>query len=81
VSDAKKKPGLMAVEIALGKKPDAKEEASEPAPDSGSSPDDTSEAYADAGNSVKEALKSGDGAAIADALCELFDLHNEASKA
>lgn len=73
----KKKPGLM-VAIALGKKPhdeehdDPEHEAMEEAEG-----DDDGDAYADAGAAVKDALKSGDDQAIADAICRLMDLHAE----
>lgn len=67
-----KKPSL-AVLIGVGK----------PHGDAGSDEEppsnDEDQAYADAGDHLMSALKKGDGQAVADAVCALFDLH-EASK-
>lgn len=76
----KKKPGLM-VAIALGKKPhgdegDDPEHEAEEEMDG----DDDGDAYADAGSAIKDALKSGDDQAIADAVCRLIDLHTESKE-
>lgn len=61
-----KKPSL-AVLIGVGK----------PHGDAGSDEgsDNEDQAYADAGDHLLAAFKKGDGRAVADAVCALFDLH------
>lgn len=63
-----KKPSL-AVLIGVGKPHGGADSGEEP-PSS-----DEDQAYADAGDHLMAALKKGDGQAVADAVCALFDLH------
>lgn len=45
--------------------------------DDGSSPDEgEDDDYAMAGNAILDAIKGGDGAALAEALCHLQDIHS-----
>ena len=44
-------------------------------PEEGGDEGDGSDDYAAAGDSIHEAIKSGDGAAIAGAICDLIDIH------
>ena len=67
---AEKKPSL-AVLIGM-KKPDSADDDDE---DKSASEGDDGKAYKAAGETLRDAVKAGDGDAIASAVCAIFDLH------